>query len=89
MEVGLHSTRSPSMIMIRVGSIRPPSIVRMPSPRGSVNRFGPAEPGLNRRVDLCQSVLDWWVWPKTQMSGRSRSNKARPSFVSFPPLYRI
>ena len=44
MEGGLHFTRWPSKI--GVGSIRSPSIVRMPSPRGSVNRFGPAEPGL-------------------------------------------
>ena len=44
MEEGLHFTRWPGKI--GVGSIRSPSIVRMPSPRGSVNRFGPAEPGL-------------------------------------------
>src|SRR6267143_497913 len=44
---------------------------RRPRPRESLNRFGPADPGLNSSVLPNHSTLGWCVWPKTQMSGRS------------------
>ncbi len=43
----LHSAQSSSTI--RMGLIRPSTIVRNPRPRGSLNRFGPADPGLKQQ----------------------------------------
>jgi hypothetical protein len=36
-------------------------IVIIPSILGNVNRFGPAEPGLNNSVSPSHSLLGWWV----------------------------